>query len=137
MTTACEVLFGQSAAAARPTADPALEQAIATARSGLPAIRDRYTAGEFATSAPEPGRPATRPRLLVRYTLAVDDAYEYMWAYVTSWRDPYVILATTATDSVLHPRARAGRPVVLDAAAVIDWAIEQDGLGIVEGAYTA
>jgi hypothetical protein len=136
VTTACEVLFGQSAAAARPTADPELEQAIAAARAGLPAIRDRYTAGEFATSAPEPGRPATRPRLLVRYTLAVEDAYEYMWAYVTSWRDPYVILATTATDSVLHPGARAGRPVVLDAAAVIDWAVEQEGLGIVEGAYT-
>lgn len=137
VATACELLFGQSAAAARPTTDPALEQAIATARAGLPAVRGRYTAGEFATSASEPGRPATRPRLLVRYTLAVDDAYEYMWAYVTSWRDPSVILATTATDSVLHPRARAGRPVVLDAAAVIDWAVEQDGVGIVEGAYTA
>jgi hypothetical protein len=137
VTSACEVLFGQSAAAARPTADPELERAIAAARSGLPAIRDRYMAGEFATSAPEPGRPATRPRLLVRYALAVADAYEYLWAYVTSWRDPSVILATTATDSVLHPDARAGRPVVLDAAAVVDWAVEQDGVGIVEGAYTA
>lgn len=131
----CEVLFGQSAAAARPMADPELEQAIAAARAGLSAVRDRHLAGEFATAAPEPGDPAARPRLLVRYAVAFDDAYEYMWAYVTSWRDPYVILATSATDSALHPRARAGRPVVLDAAAVIDWAVGTDA-GLIEGGYT-
>jgi hypothetical protein len=138
LAQACEVLFGQSAAAARPTTDPALEQAVATAREGLSALRDRHLAGEFATTttAPEPGEARSRPRLLVRYALTSEDAYEYMWAYVTSWRDPYVILATSATDSALHPRARAGRPVVLDAAAVIDWAVEHHGVGIVEGGYT-
>ena len=135
LAQACEVLFGQSAAAARPVTDPALEQAIATARAGLPAVRERHLAGEFATAGPEAGDPNSRPRLLVRYALAFEDAYEYMWAYVTSWRDPYVILATSATDSALHPRARAGRPVVLDAAAIIDWAVGADG-GIVEGGYT-
>lgn len=132
----CEVLFGQPVGAAKPAPDPALEQAVLAARTGLPGIRDRYAAGEFASAAPEPGRVQPRPRLLVRYALASEDAYEYMWAYVTSWRDPYVILATSAADSVLHPRARAGRPVVLDAAAVIDWAVERDGLGIVEGGHT-
>jgi len=132
---ACEVLFGQSAGAARPATDPALEQAITAARDAMPAVRDRHLAGEFATSR-EPGDARPRPRLLVCYALAAEDAYEYMWACVTSWRDPYVILATSATDSALHPRARAGRPVVLDAAAVIDWAIERDGLGIVEGGFT-
>jgi hypothetical protein len=135
LAEACEVLFGQSAAAARPTADPVLEQAIVTARVELPGVRDRHLAGEFASTA-APGDMPPRPRLLVRYALAVEDAYEYMWAYVTSWRDPYVILGTSATDSALHPRARAGRPVVLDAAAVIDWAIQRDGVGIVEGGYT-
>lgn len=136
VAAACEVLFGQSAAAARPTADPALEQAIATARAELDGVRERHLAGEFATTTPEPGDAHPRPRLLVRYALTAEDGYEYMWAYVTSWRDPYVILATSATDSALHPRARAGRPVVLDAAAVIDWAIERDGLGITEGGHT-
>jgi hypothetical protein len=131
---ACEVLFGQSAAAARPAMDPALEQTVAAARAGLPALRDRHLAGEFATTSREPGDAQPRPRLLVRYALAAEDAYEYMWAFVTSWRDPHVILATSATDSALHPRARAGRPVVLDASAVIDWAVERDG--IVEGGLT-
>jgi hypothetical protein len=133
---ACEVLFGQSAAAARPATDPDLEQAIAAARAGLPGVRDRHVAGEFGATGHDPGDLPHRPRLLVRYALAVEDAYEYMWAYVTSWRDPQVILATSATDSSLHPRARAGRPVVLDAAAVIDWAVERLGHGIVEGAHT-
>jgi hypothetical protein len=123
---ACEVLFGHSALAARPAADPTLEEAIALARAGMAAIRDRYAVG---------GLPA-RQRLLVRYALAADDTIEYTWAYVTSWRDPYRILATSAADSVALPRVRAGRPVVLDAAAVIDWAVEQDGIGIVEGGYT-
>jgi hypothetical protein len=145
LTQACEVLFGQSATAARPATEPALEQAIAAARAGLGAVRDRFTAGEFATSgavvpgrlasSPEAGRPA-RPRLLVRYTLTTDDAFEHIWAYVTSWQDPCLILATSATDSVLHPPARAGRPVVLDPAAIIDWAVHRDGVGIVEGAWT-
>jgi hypothetical protein len=123
---ACEVLFGHSALSARPAADAALEGAIAAARSGMAAIRDRFAVG---------GLPA-RQRLLVRYALAADDTIEYAWAYVTSWRDPYRILATSAADSVALPRVRAGRPVVLDPAAVIDWAVEQDGIGIVEGGYT-
>jgi hypothetical protein len=131
---ACEILFGQSALAPRPAADPALEQAIATARAGLSAVRDRFATGSFATSDATRGMP--RQRLLVRYALAADDAIEYAWAYVTSWRDPFRILATTAADSVHLPKLRAGRPVVLDAAAVVDWAVEHEGIGIVEGAWT-
>ena len=116
--------------APRPPADPALERAIATARAGLSSIRERYAAGNFGPV----GIP--RQRLLVRYALAADEAVEYAWAYVTSWRDPVRILATSATDSVHLPRLRAGRPVVLDAAAVVDWAVELEGVGIVEGAFT-
>jgi hypothetical protein len=132
---ACEVLFGQSALAPRPLADPALEQAIAMARAGLDSIRDRYAAGGFTHSGAD-GARVPRQRLLVRYALAADETVEYAWAYVTSWRDPFRILATSATDSVHLPRLRAGRPVVLDAAAVVDWAVELDGIGIVEGAFT-
>jgi hypothetical protein len=133
LSDACEVLFGQSGLAPRPMADPTLEQAIATARAGLADVRDRYANGGFAA---DPGRGIGRRRLLVRYALATDEAIEYAWAYVTSWRDPFRILATSATDSVNLPRLRAGRPVVLDAAAIVDWAVEQEGLGIVEGAFT-
>lgn len=151
LAEACEVLFGRSALATRPVADPEFERAIAAAREGLPAIRQRYAAGGFATAGAEAdlgtgaawasgagpnGARAPRQRLLVRYALAADEAVEYAWAYVTSWRDPFRILATSATDSVHLPRLRAGRPVVLDAAAVVDWAVELDGIGIVEGAYT-
>ncbi len=148
LAEACEVLFGQSALAPRPVADPEFERAIAAARAELPAIRERYAAGGFApvgaevdggiaaTWAGPNGARAPRQRLLVRYALAADEAVEYAWAYVTSWRDPFRILATSATDSVHLPRLRAGRPVVLDAAAVVDWAVELDGIGIVEGAYT-
>jgi hypothetical protein len=103
-----------------------LERAIAAARAGLDDVRHRYAAGGIAPAG----------RLLVRYVLAADEAVEYAWAYVTSWRDPFRILATSATDSVHVPRLRAGRPVVLDAAAIVDWAVELDGVGIVEGAYT-
>jgi hypothetical protein len=31
---------------------------------------------------------------------------------------------------------RAGRPVVVDAASVVDWAVDDERLGIVEGAWT-
>ncbi len=55
---------------------------------------------------------------------------------MTSWRDPFRILATSAADAVYHPRVRAGRPVVVDTAAVVDWAVERDDGGIVEGAWT-
>jgi hypothetical protein len=134
LADACTVLFGQSATAPRPVADPDLERAIAAARAGLGAIRDRYAAGLFAPA--QAGRGLPRQRLLVRYALTADEAIEYPWAYVTSWRDPFRILATSAGDSVHLPRLRAGRPVVLDAAAVVDWAVELDGVGIVEGAFT-
>jgi hypothetical protein len=124
---ACQVLGGPATAAAvHLPADPQLLEAVAAARSGLAAARERLAAGEFG-----PGR-----RLLVKYAMAADEAIEYMWAAVTSWPDPYRILATAAEDSFHHPQVRAGRPVVVDAASVVDWAVEDERLGIVEGGWT-
>jgi hypothetical protein len=98
------------------------DKAIATARSGLTDIRERF----------ETGTLDRHERLLVRYALPGESAgdgdgsTEYRWAYVTSWRDPFRILATM----------RSGRSIVVDTAAVVDWAVEHDERGIIEGAWT-
>jgi hypothetical protein len=92
------------------------DKAIATARSGLTDIRARF----------ETGTLGGHERLLVRYAVPGDDGTVYRWAYVTSWRDPFRILATV----------RSGRSVVVDTAAVVDWAVEHDEHGIIEGAWT-
>jgi hypothetical protein len=123
----CTALYGPPAGGVRHAPSSAvMDRAIATARSGLSGIRDRF----------ESGRLDLREKLLVKYAVPADAGTEYLWAYVTSWRDAERILATSAADAIYHPRIRAGRPVVVDAGAVVDWAVEHDELGIVEGAWT-
>jgi len=124
----CTALFGARAGGIRH-AHPGemMGRAIATARAALTDIRGRFESGELDL----------HQKLLVKYALpAAEGGTEYLWAYVTSWRDPYRILATSAADAVYHPKVRAGRPVVVDTAAVVDWAVEHDELGIVEGGWT-
>ena len=103
-----------------------MDRAIETARAGLTGIRDRFESGELDI----------REKLLVKYALPGDEGTEYLWAYVTSWRDPYRLLATSAADAIYHPKLRSGRPVVVDADAIVDWAVEHDELGIIEGGWT-
>lgn len=127
ISAVCRDLFGAPGQQIRHTEpSPAMDRAIATARAGLTGIRQRFESGALDVHV----------KLLVKYALPTERGTEYLWAYVTSWRDPHRILATSAADAVYHPKVRAGRPVVVDAAAVVDWAVEHDEEGIVEGAWT-
>jgi hypothetical protein len=123
----CAMLFGARTSEIRQARRGELmDQAIATARAGLTGIRRRFEAGDLDL----------RTKLLVKYALPADEGTEYLWAYVTSWRDPYRILATSAADAIYHPKVRTGRPIVVDTASVVDWAVEHDQRGIVEGYWT-
>jgi hypothetical protein len=73
---------------------------------------------------------------MVKHRISAPGQVEYPWAYVTSWTDPDKVLGNSAADATLDPGIRAGRPIVVDAGAVIDWAIWIDGQGIVEGGRT-
>jgi hypothetical protein len=123
----CATLFGPRTSEIRHARrGEHMDEAIATARAGLTGIRRRFEAGDLDL----------RTKLLVKYALPAEQGTEYLWAYVTSWRDPYRILATSAADAVYHAKIRTGRPVVVDTAAVVDWAVEHDQEGIVEGYWT-
>jgi hypothetical protein len=50
--------------------------------------------------------------------------------------DPGTILANSADDASVDESIRAGRPIVIDAGTVVDWAVWEDGEGIVEGGET-
>lgn len=127
MAEVCATLFGPPASVIRHAMpSTAMDRAIATARSGLNEIRGRFTAGDFD--------PHTK--LLVKYGVTTPHGIEYVWAYVTSWHDPRRILATSAVDAVYEATVRSGRPVVVDVASVVDWAVEHDRWGIVEGGWT-
>jgi hypothetical protein len=126
----CATLFGTPESDIRHAGpSEAMDHAIATARGRLVDIRGRFESGDLDVHT----------KLLVKYALPADDGRrgtEFLWAYVTSWRDPDRILATSAADAVYHPKVRSGRPVVVDISAVIDWAVEHDEIGIVEGGWT-
>jgi hypothetical protein len=127
MADVCATLFGTQASDirhARPS--ESMDHAIAIARSGLNDIRDRFESGQLDL----------HEKLLVKYALHAEVGTEYLWAYVTSWRDPFRILGTSAADAVYHPKVRTGRPVVVDASSVVDWAVQHDTRGIVEGGWT-
>jgi hypothetical protein len=127
ISTVCAALFGPRATTVRETTpSDAMDEAIANARSGLTEIRSRFESGQLDL----------RTKLLVKYALPAQAGTEYLWAYVTSWRDPYRILATSAAAAVYHPKVKAGRPVVVDTSSVVDWAVEHDELGIIEGGWT-
>jgi hypothetical protein len=106
--------------------DEAMERAMRTARDSLPAARARFVSGALA--------PDTL--LMVKHKVASAAGTEYVWAYVTSWAEPSRILASSGNDADLDPGIRVGRPIVIDADAVVDWAIWIDGTGIVEGGWT-
>jgi hypothetical protein len=145
---ACTAIFGPAEQDVRylpPT--QAMDDAIAAARAALPAARSRFLAGDIPS----------RARLMVKHRIALPAApdgggpssdglhggnggngggTEYPWAYVNSWDDPATVLASAAADAELDPGIRAGRPIVIAADAIVDWAIWVDGEGVVEGGLT-
>jgi hypothetical protein len=123
----CAALFGPPAREIRYLApSDEMEKAMRAARERLPAVRARFLAGDLPP----------RARLMVKHEISVAGRAEYPWAYVTSWSDPARVLGNSAGDATLDPGIRAGRPIVVDAATIIDWAIWIDGRGIVEGGQT-
>jgi hypothetical protein len=124
---ACIALYGARGGGIRHAApSQRMDRAIATARAGLGGIRDRFDSGQLAP----------QQKLLIKYAITAERGTEYLWAYVTSWRDPDRVLATSAADALYDPKVRAGRPVVVDTVRILDWALEHDELGIVEGGWT-
>lgn len=122
----CATIFGTSGSDvryARP--GDAMARAIATARDGLPAIRERFLAGPLPDGT----------QLLVKYGLPTDEGPEFVWAAVASWASPDRILGTSASDATADPAVRIGRPVVVETVDVVDWAL-LDGAGVVEGGWT-
>ncbi len=123
----CAALFGQPGQEIRYLApSDEMERAMRAAREALPAVRARFLADDLPP----------RARLMVKHEISLAGQAEYPWAYVTSWADPARVLGNSAADATLDPGIRAGRPVVVDAARIIDWAIWIDGKGIVEGGQT-
>jgi hypothetical protein len=123
----CAALFGQHELEIRylaPTDEMA--RAMRAARNGLPAVRARFLAGDLPP----------RAQLMIKHEISVPGRAEYPWAYVTSWADPDRVLGNSAGDAALDPGIRAGRPIVVAAETIIDWAIWVDGKGIVEGGQT-
>jgi len=108
----------------------AMDQAIATAGRWLPRIRERFVSSGLQPSA----------QLMVKHKLAVPEdppgGGEYVWAYLTSWRDPARIAGYSASDAITGERVRRGRPAVIDVAAICDWAAWTPGEGITSGGWT-
>lgn len=120
-------LFGQSGQEIRNLApSEEMDQAMRAAREALPAVRARFLAGDLPP----------RAQLMIKHEISAPGRAEYPWAYVTSWADPGRVLGNSAGDATLDPAIRAGRPIVVDAGSIIDWAIWIDGKGIVEGGQT-
>lgn len=107
------------------SASGAMAQAVETARTALPAIRERFLAGRLPSGT----------QLVVKYGLPGGENREFVWASVTSWTNPGCILAASASDAATDPAVRVGQPVVVDAADVVDWALLDSG-GVVEGGWT-
>ena len=127
LTGVCTTLFGSHELQVMHLApSDEMEQAMRAAREALPAVRARYLAGELPPHA----------QLMIKHEISAPGRAEYPWAYVTSWADPARVLGNSAGDATLDPGIRAGRPIVVDAATIIDWAIWIDGRGIVEGGQT-
>ena len=123
----CAALFGQQELQIRYLApSDEMERAMQAAREALPAVRARFLAGDLPP----------RAQLMIKHEISVPGRAEYPWAYVTSWADPARVLANSAGEATLDPGIRAGRPIVVAAETIIDWAIWIDGRGIVEGGQT-
>ena len=123
----CAALFGLREQEIRYLApSDEMARAMQAAREALSAVRARFLAGDLPP----------RAQLMIKHEISVPGHAEYPWAYVTSWADPARVLGNSAGDATLDPGIRAGRPIVVAAETIIDWAIWIDGKGIVEGGQT-
>ncbi len=128
----CDALFGTDPPELRWVAPDteAMDREMSTARQTMPDARARFLASELPDGA----------QLMVKHRVTQagpqDQGEEFVWAYVTSWREAGTVLGNSADDAVRDPRIRAGRPVVIDAGTIVDWAVWMDGPGIVEGGWT-
>lgn len=73
---------------------------------------------------------------MIKHKIPRTGGSEYPWAYVNSWKDPGKVLGHSTGDAVRERHIRAGRPAVVDADSIVDWAIWVDGEGIIEGGLT-
>ena len=127
LSQVCAALFGPAEQEVRYLAPSReMERAMRAARETLPVARTRFLAGDL----PPHGQ------LMVKHQISAPGRVEYPWVYVTSWTDPDKVLGNSAGDATLDPAIRAGRPIVVQASSIIDWAIWIDGRGIVEGGQT-
>ena len=127
LASVCAAMFGLREPEIRYLApSDAMERAMQAAREALPAVRARFLAGDLPP----------RAQLMIKHEISVPGQAEYPWAYVTSWADPARVLGNSAGDATLDAGIRAGRPIVVAAETIIDWAIWIDGKGIVEGGQT-
>lgn len=103
----------------------AMEKAIATAKAQLPSVRKRFLNKEFPFKG----------RLILKFEIEKGDAREFLWAYVTDWKDPKKIQAYCGNDSEFDPRLRAGQVLNLNVDKIVDWALMEKS-DIVQGGYT-
>jgi hypothetical protein len=102
-----------------------MDNAIQTARSSLPEVRQRFLENQLPSDA----------QVIVKHQLVNGADCEFIWAFVHDWHDAERIQCTCAGDAKLDPRFRAGRAVQVLSNDVVDWAIWLEG-NIVEGAFT-
>ncbi|MGH9126097.1 MAG: DUF2314 domain-containing protein [Acidimicrobiales bacterium] len=123
----CADLFGHDNAEVKQATDnAAMDGAIATARAGLDAIRDRFVGHQLALEQ----------RLMVKFRLLVPGGAEYPWLFVTSWKAADRVHGVNANDAVGDPSVRIGKPRVVAVDDIIDWAVWVHGPGIIEGGAT-
>jgi hypothetical protein len=123
----CQHLFGSAPDDVRQSRQrDAMERAIATAVSTMDGVRSRFVQRELGLDQ----------RLLVKFRLSVPGGNEYPWLFVNSWNSPEQIHGTSGNDAVRDPSVRVGKPLVIAASDVIDWAIWTESDGIVEGGWT-
>ena len=57
-------------------------------------------------------------------------------AYVNSWADPVPVPGSSAADAIATRACGPRRPIVIDTATVVDWAVWINEQGIIEGSAT-
>lgn len=128
IASVCNALWGAPEPDIRRRAhDPAMQAAIETARAALPRARELLGAHAVDLSA----------RLIVKHRLPIEGGgNEFVWATITDWSSPDVLVGTSMNDAESDPSVRVGRPVRLAADDVVDWALWTDDDGVIEGGWT-
>lgn len=118
-------LFGAEHEIVQAPRSEAMEKAMAEARSGLTNVRKRFIEGKLPKDS----------KLIVKFPLKHENDTEYLWAFVTAWKNPDELDAISGNDSNLGGTIRNGDPVHLKTNTLVDWAVMTED-GIVEGGFT-